>query len=969
MEAGTRMEHPTGTVTFLFTDIEGSTKLAREHPEQWEALQARHHAILRACIESNHGSVFEIVGDAFCAAFQSAGDALRAAIKAQVDLHGEEWGETPIRVRMGIYTGQAELQEGGRYVGYLTLSSVQRLMSAGHGGQVLLSPSTQEFVRDHLPQGVELDDRGEWQLKDLLRPMRIYQVVIPGLPVDFGPLRATAAATASGAGAASLLDHIVRGKLIGREAEMADANLCWQRALAGEGQVLLVSGEPGVGKTRFIRELGAQIEASGASLLHAESYAEGGAPYAPIAQMVQAAFSQAPTLPDALPPYVLTGLLAIAPSLRPRLAGASPNALPGGDADRDAIYDSFIELCARLSARTPLVLFVEDVHWADPGTLFLLRHLARRSRSALQKPRLRLMIVLTYREVELDEARALQEVLLDLNRERLATRIKLTRLNQERTRDMLSAMFAEDTTPEFLEGIFRETEGNPFFIEEVCKGLIEAGKLTYADGRWSRPNMSEIEIPQSVRLAIQARVSRLPAAAQEALTLAALIGREFDFETLLRSGEQDENSLIQSLEAASRAQLIEEGKGRGTERYSFAHALIPTTLYEGFRGRRRSRAHERVATATEALHPDDLEALAHHFSAADNSAKAVEYSRRAAGRAEAVYAHEAAILHLRVALDFVDVKQPELRRRLLEELADIFSFINSGAEAIPLYQEAITLLPDSEYDSRQAAIRLYRKTLEASDHTNRRADLDRLRQVLDQSVSTGLRLVEDQAPDTETVRLLTEISEFAMGDTIMSASGNWDTADQYARRAVDMAEQLGTPVEICHALNALKYVYGARGLWHDRIQVELRRLALSRDPRFDDARERVRIVNDAGTALVSVGEYAQALSHLLEAERLADPVQDLDQQTRSLMFQAYCLYQMDRWDEVVRIEEKYRQLEKRFPDLFKLIFARCFQVALDACVHARRGELEQAAALREESRAIMLDESGSESQFTRANYY
>ena len=111
------------------------------------------------------------------------------------------------------------------------------------------------------------------------------------------------------------------------------------------------------------------------------------------------------------------------------------------------------------------------------------------------------MIMITYREVELDEARAMHDLLLDLNRERIATRIKLTRLNKDRTRDLLAAMFDEEISPDFLESIFRETEGNPFFVEEVCKALIESGKITYAEGRWHRPSMHELEVPQSLRLA------------------------------------------------------------------------------------------------------------------------------------------------------------------------------------------------------------------------------------------------------------------------------------------------------------------------------------------------------------------------------------------------------------------------------------------------------------------------------------
>ena len=180
---------PTGTVTFLFTDIEGSTKLAREHPGTWETARARHHIILRTAIESHNGYVFQIIGDAFCAAFHTAGDAVRAAARAQLDLQAEAWGDTPIKVRMGIHTGKAEIQENGEYHGYLAMSRIQRLMSAGHGGQVLISAATQELLLEDLPEDVSLRDLGERRLKDLIRPEHIYQLILPGLPIDFPPLK------------------------------------------------------------------------------------------------------------------------------------------------------------------------------------------------------------------------------------------------------------------------------------------------------------------------------------------------------------------------------------------------------------------------------------------------------------------------------------------------------------------------------------------------------------------------------------------------------------------------------------------------------------------------------------------------------------------------------------------------------------------------------------------------------------
>ena len=962
------MNHlPSGTVTFLFTDIEGSTKLAREYPETWESARTRHYAILRSAIESNHGHVFQIIGDSFSAAFHTAGDALRAAVKSQNDLHHEKWQDAVIKVRMGIHTGKAEIQENGEYHGYVSLSRVQRVMSAGHGGQVLLSIATQELVHDELPEGVELRDMGEWQLKDVIRPMRMYQLIIQGLPTDFAPLRSTPAMISAEDTTTSMLDRIVRGKLIGRERELMDANLCWQKTVAGEGQALLISGEPGVGKTRLTRELVEQLKNSGAIVLIGECYAEGGAPYAPIAQIIQDAFAQNPSLPKALPLYVLADILTLAPALRLRYADAPINQPLDRESEQERIYDSVLELCARLSLRTPLMLFLDDAHWADPGTLSLLRHLARRSRATVQKTRPRMMIVITYREMELNEARALNEVLLDLNRERIATRIKLTRLNKERTHNLLTVMFAEDITPDFLDGIYRETEGNPFFVEEVCKSLIESGNLTFSDGRWHRPNMDEMQIPQSLRLAIQTRVGRLQPQAQEALTLASVIGREFDFDTLLHSSElYDEDLLIESLEAATRAQLIEEVKGKNGERYSFVHVLIPTTLYEGISSRRRKRTHERVANAIEKLSPNDCESLTYHFSAADDSVKAVEYARKAAQRAESLYAYDAAIQHLRAALEFVESDQPELRRELLEHLADILSLVHEGVEAVPLYQEFISLLGAKDDPTNEIKIRLHRKIIKSISRMNRWEDIQRFESVLKEGAAEGLKLIENQPPQIESIRFLTALSNEAW---LHRVPQDWDGAEKYARRALELAEQLGEPMELAEALNALSNAYGGRGLFRERVDLEVRRLDLIHDPRFTNINKRADVLNQAGAVLVYVGEYAKAMPHLLEAERLASQTRDMDQLLSVLRVQSHCLYLTDQWDELTKIEAKWRALEKQYPKFFKLVWASCFQVALNASVHARRGDMDRAEILREEARNLMIGLDGTEERFGRDNYY
>ncbi len=236
---------PSGTVTFLYTDIEGSTKLAQEHPEEWETLRARHHAILREAIGSNNGYVFQVVGDGFCAAFHTQSNALHAAIDAQRKLQTENWGKVSLNVRMGIHTGEAEAH-GNEYHGYLTLSLVQRLMSSGHGGQILLSHATENLLRDHLPKDVSLLELGEYKFRDILQPVHVFQVSAPGLQKEFPALRAL-----------DVLPNNLPVQLtsfIGREHELSEI-----KQLLTTTHLLTLAGPGGTGKTRLALQLGAEV--------------------------------------------------------------------------------------------------------------------------------------------------------------------------------------------------------------------------------------------------------------------------------------------------------------------------------------------------------------------------------------------------------------------------------------------------------------------------------------------------------------------------------------------------------------------------------------------------------------------------------------------------------------------------------------------------------------------------------------
>ena len=400
----------------------------------------------------------------------------------------------------------------------------------------------------------------------------------------------------------SLLERMVRGRMVGREEEMGEARGLWNKARGGEGQVLLISGEPGIGKTRFTREVITQAEVSGGQSFTGECHPEGSAPYAAFAQLVRRILREHASNGLELPDIVTSDLLELAPGLRPEFPDIKQNPKLDPEAKQLRLFESFVKLCGALTEKSPLLLVVEDIHWADSGSLGMLQHLARRTRE------MPVMFLGTYREVELDEALPFHEALLELNRQRIGTRIKLERLDREKVREMLVVIFVEEITDELLEGIFRETEGNPFFTEEVCKALVDSGEVWYEDGEWHRPDdLSEMAIPQSVRVAVQSRVSKLTEETQEVLLNAAVIGREFDYQVLWKVAGKDEDALIDGLEEAMGAQLVEEVKGEGGEVLSFSHALIPASLREGVSGLRRSRLHRKVAAAIEEVHPEEYE--------------------------------------------------------------------------------------------------------------------------------------------------------------------------------------------------------------------------------------------------------------------------------------------------------------------------------------------------------------------------
>jgi serine/threonine protein kinase/tetratricopeptide (TPR) repeat protein len=681
----------------------------------------------------------------------------------------------------------------------------------------------------------------------------------------------------------SPLDQLVRGRLVGRERELAEAREIWRKASSGAGResVLLVSGESGNGKTPFVRELIALAEISAGRVLLGESYPEGGAPYGPAAQFLEEALAT-PGLE--LPEAVLSGLAALAPGLRSayRLVGAP--APQSSSVEQQRLFEEVVAVCAELSARTPLLLVVEDVHWADAGTLALLRHLARRSRVL----KLRMLILLTYRASEMEAACCLQEMLVDLHREKLSLSIALEPYDRDRTRQFLAMMFQQEISAEFLESIYSVTEGNLYFIEEICKGLIEADKLRRVNGRWVlTERLDDIELPQSVRMAVQARVNKLTPQAQDVLRLAAVIGREFDFEILDRASDLDEDELIEALESAQRAQLISEARAkRGVfaqterERFVFAHGLIPASLRESLGGLRRRRLHRRVAATIASLRPDDYEALAYHYEQAADPQRALDYLVKAGDRARSVYANRDAVNYYTQALGSLPPEDPA-RFSVLLARASVYDVTGDRAAQ----KEDVDVLLDLAEKSRDD--RLLFDALLAQTDFYLATEFSRARKPAEQAVGLARKL-EDPVREGHALRRL--------------GWAAWMTIDAAASRealaaSVERFRQNGLPGEAANSLHMLSLVLGQQGLSDLAASQEAAAEALALTRQVGDQRQEGHSLRRLAITYVDLNQFQEARQYAEEALALHQQSGDREGECNARNLLGVVLSWLGEWEK------------------------------------------------------------------------
>jgi DNA-binding SARP family transcriptional activator len=447
---------------------------------------------------------------------------------------------------------------------------------------------------------------------------------------------------------------VYEGGMIGRDEELDELNAAFDRARQGEARVVLVAGEAGMGKTRLVTEFARTAHARGATVLFGRCDEEALAPYQPWVEALRHLVITAPV--DDVRRYAgatAPELARVVPALADRIPGLPEPLRAEPDTERYRLFEAVSGVLGGVAAGAPAVLVLDDLHWADKPTVLLLLHAVR---SAAAAP---LLVVGTYRENEVGRDHPFTAALTALRRDGAYERLALAGLGESDVAELVGEQRGE----RFVRALLRETEGNPFFIEEILRNV--------PTGLDREPALEEAGIPDGVREAVLRSIGRLSEPTREALTLAAIIGSDFGLDLLEEVSERGADELVESLEEAVRTRLVVESPGT-VGRYEFRHALIRATLHGELTRTRRARLHLRVAVALEQRAEGDgapapYGELAYHFLEAAplaDAEQAIRYSALAADAASSQLAHEEAAGHLRHALRALDDYRVGGRNRL-----------------------------------------------------------------------------------------------------------------------------------------------------------------------------------------------------------------------------------------------------------------------------------------------------------------
>ena len=574
-------------------------------------------------------------------------------------------------------------------------------------------------------------------------------------------------------------------QLIDRVEEMDILREAVDKVVHGEGGVVFLYGEAGIGKTRLARELGAYARSRGMQVLSGRCPAlfrmNGVPPYVLWEEVIKD-YMDVCTLEElhkVIGSYPIE-VSKLIPELKQKLR-LVPESFPlSPEHSRDRLFEAVTQFITNISREKPLLVILDDLQWTDQSSLLLLHYLAR------GVYRESLLLLGAYRDIYVDEKHPLSPVLKELNRERLLQSVRLKRLSFDDVSEMTKRILEQDDAPrEFCELVYEKTRGNPFFVEEVIKSLKEE-EVIYRKGRkWEIKEVSKIKFPETVRDVIKTRIGRLDDECQNVLTMASFVGKDFTFDALSGVTGVEEDKLSEIMDKLLKTGFIKRREIRGEDMCSFADTLVRDAVHEEVGHFKRKKLHGVVGIALEKVYAkkidEHLGELALHFLEGGDKDKAFVYFLKAAERAQKAYAHDETFCYLGHALVLLEEKEGDLeeKARIMERLGDIKAWIGEIENCLEHWNKSLTLwdqLPDERSVSR-IHVKMASVFWTFASDKERASEHHRM----------ALEILEKEPESIELARLYEDISH------MLWRTGELAEALPWAQKAAELAERLGDP--------------------------------------------------------------------------------------------------------------------------------------------------------------------------------
>ena len=628
-------------------------------------------------------------------------------------------------------------------------------------------------------------------------------------------------------------------QLIDRDEEMQVLREATDRAARGEGGVVFLHGEAGIGKTRLARELGVYAQSRGMQVLSGRCPAlfrmDGVPPYVLWEEVIKD-YMELCTLEElhkVIGSYPIE-VSRLIPELKQKLR-LVPESFPlSPEHSRDRLFEAVTQFVTNISREKPLLVILDDLQWTDQSSLLLLHYLARGIY------RESLLLLGAYRDIYVDKQHPLSPVLKELNRERLLQSVPLKRMSFDDVSEMIRRILDQDDVPkEFCELIYERTRGNPFFVEEVIKSLKEEEVICRRGKKWEIKEVSKIEFPETVRDIIETRIGRLDDECQRVLTMASFVGKDFTFEALQAATNVEEDKLLEIMEKMSKTGLIKQRVSRGKDLCSFADIMVRDVVHEEVSPLRHKKLHGVVGNALEKAYAKEIDEhlgeLALHFLESGHKEKALDYFLKAGEKATKVYANNEAASYFQSALKLLEENEGELRERgpVLEKLGDIKRLVGEYDACMKYWNKALLLW--KQLHEKGNVTKLHRKM--ANAFWLNIGDAEKAKE----NYAIALRISETEPESIELASLYADMARF------LWHSGDINKALSRAEKALELAKKLNAFEVIARAYTNLGMVFRSTGESKKAIECYEKALKIALDNGYMDTA--LRVYNNLAVSL------------------------------------------------------------------------------------------------------------------------